>query len=102
MWRVVRKVCVAPNLLVFRPLFCDSVQKDTLILSLVLFDRNRDGFGYAGFEGGCSLILRARSIAKARGAKIYAEIRWVWHELRWNHCIQPNVLTPCKKPFACL
>ena len=46
------------------------------------YDKNRDGFVISG--GGGILVLEELEHAKARGAKIYAELVGLWRHRRWR------------------
>ncbi|MFQ3185808.1 beta-ketoacyl-ACP synthase [Marinomonas primoryensis] len=76
---------------VFDTLFATSVKNDTPHLSPSPFDKNRDGLVIG--EGGCSLILEELEHAKARGAKIYAEIVGFGTNSDGTHVTQPNADT---------
>jgi 3-oxoacyl-[acyl-carrier-protein] synthase II len=76
---------------VFDTLYATSVVNDTPHLSPRPFDRDRDGLVIG--EGGCVLILEELEHARARGAKIYAEIIGFGTNSDGRHVTQPNAAT---------
>src|SRR5690606_35090919 len=73
---------------VFDTLFATSTKNDTPNLTPRPFDRDRDGLVIG--EGACTLILEELEHAKARGAKIYAEIAGFGSNSDGTHVTQPN------------
>lgn len=73
---------------VFDTLFATSVKNDTPEVTPRPFDVNRDGLVIG--EGAGSLILEELEHAKARGAKIYAEIVGFGTNSDGCHVTQPN------------
>jgi 3-oxoacyl-[acyl-carrier-protein] synthase II len=76
---------------VFDTLYATSVVNDTPHLSPRPFDRDRDGLVIG--EGGCVLILEELEHARARGAKIHAEIIGFGTNSDGRHVTQPNAAT---------
>lgn len=73
---------------VFDTLFATSTKNDTPHLTPRPFDKDRDGLVIG--EGACTLILEELEHAKARGAKIYAEIAGFGSNSDGTHVTQPN------------
>ncbi|UTA48731.1 beta-ketoacyl-ACP synthase [Simiduia sp. 21SJ11W-1] len=73
---------------VFDTLFATSVKNDTPGLSPRPFDRDRDGLVIG--EGAGTLILEELESARARGAKIYAEVVGFGTNADGSHVTQPN------------
>lgn len=73
---------------VFDTLFATSVKNDTPHLSPRPFDRDRDGLVIG--EGAGTLILEDLDSARARGAKIYAEVVGYGTNADGSHVTQPN------------
>ena len=76
---------------VFDTLFATSVRNDTPHLTPKPYDRDRDGLVIG--EGAGSLILEDLEHAKARGARIYAEIVGFGTNTDGDHITQPNKTT---------
>lgn len=76
---------------VFDTLFATSTQNDTPALTPSPFDKHRDGLVIG--EGACTLILEELEHAKARGAKIYAELVGFGTNSDGLHVTQPNAQT---------
>ncbi|MBM7456147.1 3-oxoacyl-[acyl-carrier-protein] synthase II [Oceanisphaera litoralis] len=76
---------------VFDTLYATSVVNDTPHLSPRPFDRDRDGLVIG--EGGCVLILEELEHAKARGARIHAEIVGFGTNSDGSHITQPSAST---------
>jgi 3-oxoacyl-[acyl-carrier-protein] synthase II len=76
---------------VFDTLFATSVRNDTPALTPAPFDAHRDGLVIG--EGAGSLILEELEHAKARGARIYAEIVGFGTNSDGCHVTQPNAQT---------
>lgn len=76
---------------VFDTLYATSVANDTPHLSPRPFDRDRDGLVIG--EGGGVLILEELEHAKARGAKIYAEVVGFGTNSDGSHVTQPSAAT---------
>ncbi|MGS0679928.1 beta-ketoacyl-ACP synthase [Shewanella sp. 125m-7] len=76
---------------VFDTLFATSTKNDTPELTPRPFDKNRDGLVIG--EGACTLVLEELEHAKARGAKIYAEIVGFGTNADGLHVTQPNAGT---------
>lgn len=76
---------------VFDTLFATSIANDTPECSPRPFDRDRDGLVIG--EGGGTLILEELEHARARGAKIYAEIVGFGTNSDGRHVTQPNADT---------
>lgn len=76
---------------VFDTLFATSTLNDTPKQTPKPFDKDRDGLVIG--EGACSLILEEMEHAKARGAKIYAEIAGFGTNADGTHITQPNTET---------
>ena len=79
------------NIGVFDTLFATSVKNDTPELTPSPFDRDRDGLVIG--EGAGTLILEDYEHAKARGAKIYAEIAGFATNSDGVHITNPNIDT---------
>lgn len=73
---------------VFDTLFATSTKNATPELTPRPFDANRDGLVIG--EGACTLVLEELEHAKARGAKIYAEIVGFGTNSDGQHVTQPN------------
>ena len=73
---------------VFDTLFATSTKNTTPELSPRPFDAQRDGLVIG--EGACTLVLEELEHAKARGAKIYAEIVGFGTNSDGQHVTQPN------------
>ncbi len=76
---------------VFDTLFATSTLTDTPSVTPKPFDRTRDGLVIG--EGAGSLVLEELEHAKARGAKIYAEIVGFATNCDATHITQPNRVT---------
>lgn len=76
------------NIGVFDSLFATSVKNDTPNLTPSPFDKNRDGLVIG--EGAGTLVLEDYEHAKARGAKIYAEIAGFATNTDGTHITNPN------------
>jgi 3-oxoacyl-[acyl-carrier-protein] synthase II len=76
---------------VFDTLYATSTQNDTPHASPRPFDKKRDGLVLG--EGACTLILEEYEHARARGAKIYAEIIGFGTNTDGQHVTQPNAPT---------
>ena len=76
------------NIGVFDTLFATSVKNDTPNLTPSPFDKDRDGLVIG--EGAGTLILEDYEHAKARGAKIYAEIVGFATNTDGTHITNPN------------
>jgi len=76
---------------VFDTLYATSTRNDAPELTPRPFDRDRDGLIIG--EGACTLILERLDIAKARGAKIYAEIVGFDSNSDGKHVTQPEPAT---------
>lgn len=76
---------------VFDTLFATSTRNDQPSTSPRPFDRDRDGLVIG--EGAATLILEELEHAKARGARIYAEIVGFYCNSDGNHITQPNADT---------
>ncbi|MGD8784984.1 MAG: beta-ketoacyl-ACP synthase [Thioalkalispiraceae bacterium] len=72
---------------VFDTLFATSVMNDTPELTPRPYDKNRDGLVIG--EGACTLILEELEHARARGAKIYAEVVGFGTNSDGAHVTQP-------------
>lgn len=79
---------------VFDTLYATSVKNDTPDKTPSPFDINRDGLVIG--EGAATLILEEYEHAKARGAKIYAEIVGFGTNTDGTHITQPNKNTMAK------
>ncbi len=73
---------------VFDTLFATSTKNATPDLTPRPFDAHRDGLVIG--EGACTLVLEELEHAKARGAKIYAEIVGFGTNSDGQHVTQPN------------
>ena len=78
----------ATEAVVFDTLFATSTKNTTPELSPRPFDAQRDGLVIG--EGACTLVLEELEHAKARGAKIYAEIVGFGTNSDGQHVTQPN------------
>ncbi len=76
---------------VFDTLFATSTKNNTPALTPSPFDKNRDGLVIG--EGAGTLILEEYEHAKARGAKIYAELVGFGTNTDGTHITQPNAET---------
>ncbi|MCL1147459.1 beta-ketoacyl-ACP synthase [Shewanella marinintestina] len=76
---------------VFDTLFATSTQNDAPTANPRPFDKERDGLVIG--EGACTLVLEELEHAKARGAKIYAEIVGFGTNADGLHVTQPNSAT---------
>lgn len=81
----------APGAAVFDTLFATSSQNDTPHTTPRPFDRQRDGLVVG--EGASTLVLEEYEHAKARGARIYAEIVGFSCNSDGNHVTQPEAET---------
>ncbi len=73
---------------VFDTLFATSTRNDNPELSPRPFDKNRDGLVVG--EGAATLVLEEMEYAKARGAKIYAEVVGFGCNSDGTHVTQPE------------
>ncbi|WP_028007441.1 beta-ketoacyl-ACP synthase [Solimonas flava] len=73
---------------VFDTLFATSQRNDAPKTTPAPFDRDRDGLVIG--EGACTLVLEEYEHAKARGAKIYAEIVGFGCNSDGDHATHPN------------
>ncbi|MBI9109497.1 MAG: beta-ketoacyl-ACP synthase [Spirochaetales bacterium] len=73
---------------VFDTLYATSTKNDTPHLTPAAYDRDRDGLVIG--EGAGALILEEYEHAKARGAKIYAELIGFGTNTDGSHITQPN------------
>jgi 3-oxoacyl-[acyl-carrier-protein] synthase II len=73
---------------VFDALFAASIKNDAPKTTPAPFDRDRDGLVIG--EGACSLVLEEYEHAKARGARIYAEIVGYGCNSDGDHATHPN------------
>ena len=73
---------------VFDTLFATSVKNDTPKITPSPFDKDRDGLVLG--EGAATLILEEYEHAKARGAKIYAEVAGFATNTDGTHITNPN------------
>jgi 3-oxoacyl-(acyl-carrier-protein) synthase len=76
---------------VFDTLFATSTRNDTPHLSPRPYDRDRDGLVIG--EGAATLVLEEYEHAKARGARIYAEIAGFATNSDGSHVTQPQAET---------
>ncbi len=81
----------APSAAVFDTLFATSTRNDMPEATPRPFDRDRDGLVVG--EGAATLVLEEYEHAKARGAKIYAEIVGFACNSDGNHVTQPEAET---------
>jgi 3-oxoacyl-[acyl-carrier-protein] synthase II len=81
----------ATDAAVFDTLFATSTSNDTPHLSPRPFDAERDGLVLG--EGACTLVLEELEHARARGAKILAEIIGFGTNSDGTHVTQPNPRT---------
>ena len=84
----------ASEVAVFDTLFATSTRNDTPELTPRPFDAERDGLVIG--EGAGTLILEEYEHAKARGAKIYAELVGYGTNCDGAHVTQPNAATMAK------
>jgi 3-oxoacyl-[acyl-carrier-protein] synthase II len=73
---------------VFETLFATSQRNDSPKTTPAPFDKDRDGLVIG--EGACTLVLEEYEHAKARGAKIYAEIVGFGNNSDGDHPTHPN------------
>jgi len=76
---------------VFDTLFATSLRNDTPHLTPRPYDRDRDGLVIG--EGAAALILEELEHARARGARIYAEVAGFGTNTDGDHITQPNKAT---------
>jgi 3-oxoacyl-[acyl-carrier-protein] synthase II len=76
---------------VFDTLFATSLKNDAPKTTPSPFDRDRDGLVIG--EGACTLVLEEYEHAKARGAKIHAEIVGFGNNSDGDHATHPNQQT---------
>jgi len=81
----------ATDAAVFDTLFATSTSNDTPQLSPRPFDAERDGLVLG--EGACTMVLEELEHARARGAKIHAEIIGFGTNSDGTHVTQPNPRT---------
>ena len=81
----------ASEAVVFDTLFATSTQNATPELTPRPFDKHRDGLVIG--EGACTLVLEELEHAKARGARIYAELVGFGTNSDGLHVTQPNATT---------
>ncbi|QSX40665.1 beta-ketoacyl-ACP synthase [Shewanella cyperi] len=81
----------ASEAVVFDTLFATSTRNDSPQLTPRPFDRDRDGLVIG--EGACTLVLEELEHAKARGARIYAEVVGFGTNADGLHVTQPNADT---------
>lgn len=81
----------APGAAVFDTLFATSSRNDTPQATPRPFDRERDGLVVG--EGAATLVLEEYEHAKARGARIYAEIVGFGCNSDGSHVTQPEAAT---------
>ncbi len=81
----------AADAAIFNTLFATSTKNDTPELTPSPFDRDRDGLVLG--EGGGTLILEELEHAKARGARIYAELVGYGTNSDGTHVTKPNFNT---------
>ena len=79
------------QLAVFDTLFATSLHNDAPKTTPAPYDRDRDGLVIG--EGACTLILEEYERAKARGAKIYAEVVGFCENTDGTHVTNPNAAT---------
>jgi len=84
------ELCISQTA-IFDTLYATSQKNDSPNLTPRPFDKDRDGLVIG--EGSCSLILEEYSHAKARGAKIYAEIVGFGTNCDAQHITQPTAET---------
>ncbi len=73
---------------VFDTLFATSLKNDAPKTTPAPFDQNRDGLVIG--EGACTLVLEEYERARARGAKIYAEVVGFGCNSDGDHATHPN------------
>jgi 3-oxoacyl-[acyl-carrier-protein] synthase II len=76
---------------VFDTLFATSLRNDAPKTTPSPYDANRDGLVIG--EGACTFILEEYERAKARGAKIYAEVVGFCENTDGTHVTNPNAAT---------
>jgi len=77
-----------PSVAVFDTLFATSTRNDEANLTPRPFDRSRDGLVVG--EGAATLVLEEYEHARARGARIYAEVVGFGCNSDGNHITQPT------------
>ena len=77
-----------PSVAVFDTLFATSTRNDEAALTPRPFDRSRDGLVVG--EGAATLVLEEYEHARARGARIYAEVVGFGCNSDGNHITQPT------------
>jgi len=76
---------------VFDTLYASSTRNDAPTTSPAPFDKDRDGLVIG--EGACTLVLEELEHARARGAKIYAELVGYGSNSDGDHLTHPNTHT---------
>lgn len=76
---------------IFDTLYATSLKNDSPRTTPAPYDANRDGLVIG--EGACTLVLEEMERAKARGAKIYAEVKGFAENTDGTHVTNPNAET---------
>ncbi len=76
---------------IFDTLYATSLRNDSPRTTPAPYDANRDGLVIG--EGACTLVLEEMERAKARGAKIYAEVKGFAENTDGTHVTNPNAET---------